>query len=242
MAMAISGLHFRAVAVAAHSSSNTSNTCNSRSTRVCCSREDDSRFLRREAAARVVLATIFCNSAPSFLSSWAVAAEEEPKLTVLDSGLGFCDTRVGVGNPGVNGSYVKVHYTGKREDGTQFESSYTFNRPLEFRLGVGEVIDGWDRGILGGNGIPPMQPGGRRLLQIPASMAFGEEGVGCKKGKPLLTLLKSYFNPGKSSNPPAKPTAPSCFIAPNATLFFDVELLEAFELPKSSKDVKKKRR
>ncbi|EFJ20324.1 hypothetical protein SELMODRAFT_109100, partial [Selaginella moellendorffii] len=154
-----------------------------------------------------------------------------------------------------------VHYTGKREDGTQFESSYTFNRPLEFRLGVGEVIDGWDRGILGGNGIPPMQPGGalsrvfpeiirfpvtclggRRLLQIPASMAFGEEGVGCKKGKPLLTLLKSYFNPGKSSNPPAKPTAPSCFILPNATLFFDVELLEAFELPKSSKDVKKKRR
>ena len=60
---------------------------------------------------------------------------------------------------------VAVHYTGKLENGKVFDSSLTRGQPIEFKLGAGQVVKGWDEGIAG------MQPGGKRTLIIPPTYA-----------------------------------------------------------------------
>lgn len=70
------------------------------------------------------------------------------------------------------GDYVSVHYTGMLEDGTVFDSSVERGQPIEFPLGVGRVIKGWDQGILG------MCVGEKRKLTIPPSLGYGESGAG----------------------------------------------------------------
>jgi FKBP-type peptidyl-prolyl cis-trans isomerase len=82
------------------------------------------------------------------------------------------DTRVGTGAEAVSGRTVRVHYTGTLLDGTEFDSSRPRGEPIEFRLGTGEVIAGWDEGIRG------MRVGGRRELTIPSNMAYGSRGSG----------------------------------------------------------------
>ena len=64
-----------------------------------------------------------------------------------------------------------MHYTGTLEDGTKFDSSLDRNRPFDFVLGSGEVIQGWDVGIEG------MNVGGKRTLIIPYDMAYGTGGI-----------------------------------------------------------------
>lgn len=71
-----------------------------------------------------------------------------------------------------NGQTVTVHYTGKLKDGTKFDSSVDRNQPFSFTLGAGEVIQGWDLGVLG------MKIGEKRELTIPASLGYGASGVG----------------------------------------------------------------
>jgi peptidylprolyl isomerase len=88
----------------------------------------------------------------------------------LPSGLYIQDTVVGTGNEARASNRVQVHYTGWLPDGTEFDSSRGAT-PIAFVLGRGDVIDGWDEGITG------MRVGGKRLLVIPASLAYGEEGV-----------------------------------------------------------------
>lgn len=67
---------------------------------------------------------------------------------------------------------VAVHYTGWLEDGTKFDSSLDRGRAFVFRLGAGQVIQGWERGVVG------MKVGGKRRLTIPPELAYGNREVG----------------------------------------------------------------
>ncbi len=79
---------------------------------------------------------------------------------------------IGQGVEALPYSVVDVHYTGKLEDGTIFDSSVGRGEPFRFTLGAGQVIPGWDIGIRG------MKPGGTRVLTIPAALAYGKKGAG----------------------------------------------------------------
>lgn len=83
------------------------------------------------------------------------------------------DIVVGTGPEAKAGSTVDVHYVGVAySTGEQFDASYDRGEPLRFRLGVGQVIQGWDQGVQG------MRVGGRRKLVIPAKLAYGDRGAG----------------------------------------------------------------
>ncbi len=105
------------------------------------------------------------------------------------SGLEYTEITVGIGAQAAAGKTVKVHYTGKFPDGKVFDSSIPRGEPLEFKLGAGRVIKGWEEGIA------LMKVGGKAQLTIPPHLAYGERGAGG-------------------------------VIPPNATLVFDVELVE----------------
>ena len=87
------------------------------------------------------------------------------------SGLYTHDLREGDGATASSGSEVTVHYTGWLANGEEFDSSRE-QQPFSFRLGAGEVIQGWDEGVEG------MRVGGRRQLVIPPGLAYGEQGAG----------------------------------------------------------------
>ena len=110
------------------------------------------------------------------------------------------DVVKGKGAEAARGKTVEVHYTGWLTDGTKFDSSVG-GQPFSFRLGAGEVIEGWDRGVAG------MKVGGKRKLVIPPHLAYGERGA-----------------------PPK--------IGPNATLKFDIELLDVVPAPKPNPDAR----
>lgn len=111
------------------------------------------------------------------------------KMTTTDSGLKYVDVVVGKGASPTRGKQVKVHYTGTLENGTKFDSSVDRKKPFSFIIGIGQVIKGWDEGVMG------MKVGGKRKLVIPANLGYGARGAGG-------------------------------VIPPNATLLFDVELLD----------------
>lgn len=71
-----------------------------------------------------------------------------------------------------NGDLISVHYTGKLEDGTVFDSSLTRNSPISFNLGSGQVIKGWDQGLF------DMCIGEKRRLVIPPELGYGARGAG----------------------------------------------------------------
>ncbi len=79
--------------------------------------------------------------------------------------------REGSGEAAKNGDKITVHYTGYFEDGTKFDSSVDRGQPFSFDLGVGQVIPGWDLGVVG------MKVGEVRKLVIPPQFAYGEQGV-----------------------------------------------------------------
>lgn len=82
------------------------------------------------------------------------------------------DQVVGEGDEAVAGQTVEVHYTGWLTDGTKFDSSHDRDETFSFKLGAGQVIQGWDQGVAG------MKVGGTRKLTIPSGMGYGASGAG----------------------------------------------------------------
>lgn len=92
------------------------------------------------------------------------------QATVTASGLKIIDVKVGSGDEAQNGQTVSVHYTGWLADGTKFDSSLDRGQPLSFGLGGGQLIPGFDEGVVG------MRVGGQRRLIIPPDLAYGVQG------------------------------------------------------------------
>jgi len=92
--------------------------------------------------------------------------------TPTGSGLKYVDEVVGTGESPSPGKTVKVHYTGRLEDGTKFDSSVDRGQPFEFTIGVGQVIKGWDEGVM------TMKVGGKRKLIVPPDLGYGADGAG----------------------------------------------------------------
>ena len=88
------------------------------------------------------------------------------------SGLKYVEIKEGTGATPKPGQTVVVHYTGTLENGTKFDSSRDRNDPLKFKIGVGQVIKGWDEGL------STMKVGGRRKLIIPPELGYGSAGAG----------------------------------------------------------------
>ncbi len=94
------------------------------------------------------------------------------ELQATESGLEYTEEKVGEGDSPMEGEMVTVHYTGKLLDGKVFDSSLKRNEPFSFVIGVGQVIKGWDEGVIA------MKPGGKRTLVIPPDLAYGSRGAG----------------------------------------------------------------
>lgn len=106
--------------------------------------------------------------------------EEPPADLVIE------DITLGDGPEATRGSTVHAHYVGvAHSTGEEFDASWNRGAPLSFRLGVGQVIRGWDDGIAG------MKVGGRRRLVIPPHLAYGERGAGgvIKPGETLIFVV-----------------------------------------------------
>ena len=106
-----------------------------------------------------------------------------------ESGLRYKMIQKGSGKKAENGKTVSVHYEGSLENGKVFDSSYPRKKPIEFKLGIGQVIEGWDEGIA------LLKVGDKARFVIPSDLAYGPSGAGG-------------------------------VIPPNATLIFDVELMD----------------
>ena len=114
-----------------------------------------------------------------------MAAEQKPAATAQQtpsaasdkyvktaSGLSYLDITPGAGASPSPGRQVKVHYTGWLENGTKFDSSLDRGQPFVFPIGAGQVIPGWDEGVMS------MKVGGKRKLIIPPQLGYGANGTG----------------------------------------------------------------
>lgn len=108
-----------------------------------------------------------------YLHAQTPASQPAGQTRVMPNGLAITD------QPGEEwvtqaGDTVHVHYTGKLQSGEKFDSSLDHGSPISITLGRGEVIKGWDEGLIG------MKLGQHRHLTIPPSLAYGEKGAGGK--------------------------------------------------------------
>ena len=92
--------------------------------------------------------------------------------TIMADGIQINNIVEGEGTEIINHSKIQVHYTGKLQDGTKFDSSYDRGQPFIFQIGLREVIKGWEIGLMG------MKVGGKRTLIIPPELAYGDRGAG----------------------------------------------------------------
>jgi FKBP-type peptidyl-prolyl cis-trans isomerase len=139
-------------------------------------------MLRSVALLMLACVLVGCGIVPT-------ASGGSAKEVSLPDGLKYTDEVVGTGAEATAGKTAVVHYTGWLTDGKKFDSSKDRGQPFSFPLGRGQVIKGWDEGVVG------MKVGGKRTLIIPPDLGYGARGAGSA-------------------------------IPPNATLKFEVELLD----------------
>ncbi|BAZ53825.1 FKBP-type peptidylprolyl isomerase [Nostoc sp. NIES-4103] len=96
----------------------------------------------------------------------------DANVVTTPSGLQYKDLEEGTGETPKTGQTVTVHYTGTLVDGKKFDSSRDRGQPFQFKIGVGQVIKGWDEGV------GTMKVGGRRELIIPPELGYGRSGAG----------------------------------------------------------------
>lgn len=99
-------------------------------------------------------------------------AKQNDKTETQATELKIEDIEEGTGETVESGDSVVIHYKGTLTDGSTFDSSYDRGEPFETQIGVGHVIEGWDKGVVG------MKAGGKRKLTIPPEMGYGEQAVG----------------------------------------------------------------
>lgn len=116
-----------------------------------------------------------------FVFSNPFAVRNAAKVPAAASGeqLFSQDENEGAGVAAKTGDVLSVHYTGKLQDGTVFDTSVG-KKPFQFVLGAGKVIPGWDQGLIG------MKAGGKRLLVVPPDLAYGQNGYGPIPGNATL--------------------------------------------------------
>jgi len=95
----------------------------------------------------------------------------EPAMIATKSGLKYADLELGTGTVVKSGMLVLVDYEGWLPGGEKFDSSYDRREPFRFKVGAGDVILGWEEGVVG------MKVGGKRKLVVPADLAYGEAGA-----------------------------------------------------------------
>jgi FKBP-type peptidyl-prolyl cis-trans isomerase FkpA len=97
--------------------------------------------------------------------------DKQVKMITLPTGLKYADLEVGTGPVVKEGMRILVNYDAWLPDGTKFDSSYERREPFSFKVGAGEVIQGWEQGVIG------MRVGGTRKLVIPPSLGYGGAGA-----------------------------------------------------------------
>jgi len=131
---------------------------------------------------RGILKAVVLFMALLILPSLVYAGGKKGKVITTKSGLKYQDTKIGKGPEAKTGQSVTIFYYGSLTDGRRFDSNKYRNEPLTFRLGAGEVIKGWDEGIVG------MKVGGIRKLVVPFYLGYGAVKAGSII-KPNDTLL-----------------------------------------------------
>lgn len=127
----------------------------------------------------------------TFLPPSTVSVPTPPKPTVKFPGtaptdLKITDLKEGTGEPAKAGDTITLHYVGVLStDGTEFDNSYDRGQPFTFTIGSGQVIEGWDKGMVG------VKVGGQRQLDIPAALAYGDQQKGdiIKPGSALTFVV-----------------------------------------------------
>jgi peptidylprolyl isomerase len=120
----------------------------------------------------IIVSVVLVSIGLLFFTAPSSSKGEADKLEKTASGLQYVDLAAGKGAHPKKGQRVVVHYTGWLENGDKFDSSVDRGDPFEFQIGIGQVIRGWDEGVM------TMKVGGKRKLIIPPDLAYGQRGAG----------------------------------------------------------------
>ncbi len=132
--------------------------------------------------------------------------EEQPVHQATESGLVYTVLRQGEGPQPSRGDMVRVHYTGMLADGTVFDSSYDRSQPVEFQMGSGQVISGWEEGIA------LLREGSKASFIIPPDLGYGDTGFGMVPENETLTFeveLLEVYTPERIEEETVEPTMPA---------------------------------